>query len=154
MPIAITCPQCAKTYAVPEALAGQTGSCACGATFPIPCPPPRRPITLGPASVHVAALRQSAMDHWPLVREKAAPTVKLVLARPWLPAALAAWLVSFLLIPLHNRLHLASRWPDNMLLLVADVWVYAGVATVAVLLSRRLSSRPVTPTAEIGRAHV
>lgn len=141
MPIQITCPQCGKRYAVPHTLAGQTGSCDCGATMPIPAVP--APLT----DAALASLRQFAAERWPSLKQKAGPALKLTLARPWLPAALAAWLMSFFLIPLHNRLHLTTRWPDNMLLLVADVWVYAGVATIAVMLSRRLSSRPLTPAA-------
>jgi len=145
MPIQTTCPQCGRGYAVPEDLAGQTGSCACGATFPIPPAPLRRPAIAIPGAVRLASVRQLAAEQWPVLRQRAAPALRLVLARPWLPAALAAWLVSFLLIPLHNRLHMASRWPDNIMLLVADVWVYATVATLAIIVSRRLMARPVRP---------
>ncbi|MHB8995540.1 MAG: HEAT repeat domain-containing protein [Armatimonadota bacterium] len=141
MPIQITCPQCGKRYAVPDSLAGQDGSCDCGATIPIPALP------VPPTAAALAPLQRFAVEQWLLLKPKAGPALKLAVARPWLPAALAAWLVSFLLIPLHNRLHLTTRWPDNMLLLVVDVWVYASVATVAVILSRRLSSRPVMPAA-------
>lgn len=143
MPIQITCPACGKAYAVPDDMAGQTGLCACGANVPIPSAPPRRPSPAGYGGSRLASLRRLSASQWPGLKEKAGPTLKLALARPWLPAALAAWLVSFLLIPLHNRFHFASRWPDNMLLLVADVWVYAGVATLAIGLSQRLSPRPV-----------
>jgi HEAT repeat protein len=147
MPIQITCPQCGKRYAVPDSVAGHTGSCDCGATIAISAAPVPPTTTAHPGAARLASMRQLAAEQWPLLKQKAGPALKLALARPWLPAALAAWLVSFLLIPLHNRLHLTIRWPDNMLLLVADVWVYAGVATVAVMMSRRITLRPVRPAA-------
>ena len=38
MSISVVCPQCGKSYDIPETRAGQTGKCACGATMTIPSP--------------------------------------------------------------------------------------------------------------------
>lgn len=143
MSIQITCPECQKRYSVPDDMAGQTGACACGATFAIPAPSPRPPLRF-PSTAHVASVQRIAANHWPTIKRQALPALKLALARPWLPAPLAAWLLSFLLISFHNRLYLSSRWPPNVLLLVLDGWIYAGIATLAVVVSRRLSPRPIS----------
>jgi|GEM_PF-3246465 len=38
MSISVSCPQCGKTYDIPDNRAGQTGKCTCGATMTIPSP--------------------------------------------------------------------------------------------------------------------
>lgn len=38
MSISVICPQCGKSYDIPDSRAGQTGKCSCGATMTIPSP--------------------------------------------------------------------------------------------------------------------
>ncbi|MEN6641072.1 MAG: HEAT repeat domain-containing protein [Armatimonadia bacterium] len=147
MPIQVTCQQCGKRYALPNDMAGQTGACSCGASIPIPELPPRRPAVSPLAATSMASLWRSAAAQWPVLRRNALPFLRLTLRRPSVPAALAAWLSSFLLIALHSTVYSSNRWPDSMMPLLADVWLYAAVATLAVILYRRLTPRPVMPVA-------
>ncbi|MEN6304962.1 MAG: hypothetical protein ABFD96_19680, partial [Armatimonadia bacterium] len=141
MPIQVTCQQCGKHYALPDEMAGQTGACACGASIPIPELPPRRP-AVSPSATSMASLWRSAAAQWPVLKRNALPFLKLTFRRPSVPAALAAWLSSFLLIALHSTVYSSNRWPDSMMPLLADVWLYAAVATLAIILYRRLTPRP------------
>lgn len=146
MRIQVTCPQCGKRYAVPPSMAGHTGACACGAIIPIAAAPSPSRTVVSAGILRMASVRQRAADEWPSLRQNAWPVLRMVLGRPWLPAAAAAWLLSTPLLPWHTRL-MPYRRPDNVLLLLADVWLYAGVAALVIALSRRYASRPLTPTA-------
>lgn len=149
MPIQVTCQQCGKQYAVPDEMAGQDGACSCGASIAIPELPPRRPLVSPAAATSIATLRRSAVQQGLALKRNAPGILKLVLRRPSVPAALAAWLLSFLLIALHTTVYSANRWPVRTMPLLADVWLYAAVAALAVVLYRRLTPRPVMPVAAL-----